>query len=631
MGVLPGPARARRLALVLLCVGALLWPVLPAEAVEVRTGSTERLLGQTSTQQLDIRLSNGQRARGDVIRFRANDPAVRLEPRLARGTAVGVETMATMTRRETPRGGLAGVNGGYFLSARQGVPNGLFVDREHLVTGDSLSRSSRPAGRAILGIGADGALVGDRLRVTHELDLPGTAQTLRLDDLNRPVQATDPDPRSQPDDPWGEVMLYTDRYGAAVSVPASSTVLVLEDVRLPSSGRSETVVRERFVPTTTRGFTPVEGTLLLVAHGTRAGELAGLTPGTVIGVTTSLQPDTTDPARWAGLRGAIPGGGLLLLDGRVSSGASMAAEGLNHASTRRARTVVGWTSGGQVLLVTIDETGGSPGVTLFEAALVLRELGAANGVALDGGGSTTMVVGGAVRNRPSGPNRSHSSALFLYADPPPPSRSLDSACPPERVPGGRFTDTAQSVHAQAIDCLAWWGITTGLTEDRFVPGDGVTRAQMASFLARWVDDIAARGSGRALPVEAALRFDDVPADNVHADAIARLAEVGIIQGRTERGFDPAAQVTRAETATLLRRAVEHSTATALPGARDTFIDDNGSVHEPSIDQLAAAGVIGGTGGFSFTPRDPVSRAAMASLLMRASALLTDRSTITPPA
>ncbi|MFD9408821.1 phosphodiester glycosidase family protein [Streptomyces sp. NPDC059989] len=73
------------------------------------------------------------------------------------------------------------------------------------------------------------------------------------------------------------------------------------------------------------------------------------------------------------------------------------------ASTRKApRTVIGVTADGALLLVTID--GRAPGVdagaTLAEAAELLASLGAKDGIGLDGGGSTTMVVGGGLRNHP---------------------------------------------------------------------------------------------------------------------------------------------------------------------------------------------------------------------------------------
>ena len=44
-----------------------------------------------------------------------------------------------------------------------------------------------------------------------------------------------------------------------------------------------------------------------------------------------------------------------------------------------------------------------------------------------------------------------------------------------------------SVHYDNINCLAYYGITTGKTEDTFDPQSNVTRSQMALFLARAAD------------------------------------------------------------------------------------------------------------------------------------------------
>lgn len=54
---------------------------------------------------------------------------------------------------------------------------------------------------------------------------------------------------------------------------------------------------------------------------------------------------------------------------------------------------------------------------------------------------------------------------------------------PETDQVGVFSDAA-GVHAEAIDRLAAAGITTGCTETEYCPDDAVTRAQMASFIAR---------------------------------------------------------------------------------------------------------------------------------------------------
>ena len=52
----------------------------------------------------------------------------------------------------------------------------------------------------------------------------------------------------------------------------------------------------------------------------------------------------------------------------------------------------------------------------------------------------------------------------------------------------------------------------------------------------------------------------------------------------------------------------------------TFIDDNGSIHEPSIEAIAAAGITLGCNppdNDRFCPDDPVTRGQMAAFLHRA--------------
>jgi hypothetical protein len=65
-------------------------------------------------------------------------------------------------------------------------------------------------------------------------------------------------------------------------------------------------------------------------------------------------------------------------------------------------------------------------------------------------------------------------------------------------------------------------------------------------------------------------------------------------------------------ASLLARALE-----LRPTATDAFTDDDGSVHEDSIDRLATAGITDGTATGDFDPGRVVTRAQLASFLVRA--------------
>ena len=72
-------------------------------------------------------------------------------------------------------------------------------------------------------------------------------------------------------------------------------------------------------------------------------------------------------------------------------------------AARQPRTLAGVRADGTTLLVTVDgrRPGWSVGMTLPEAARLMRSLGARDALNLDGGGSSTMTVRGEVVSRPS--------------------------------------------------------------------------------------------------------------------------------------------------------------------------------------------------------------------------------------
>ena len=159
-----------------------------------------------------------------------------------------------------------------------------------------------------------------------------------------------------------------------------------------------------------------------------------------------------------------------------------------------------------------------------------------------------------------------------------------------------------STHAADIVTLAEHGITRGCGSGRFCPGDTVTRQQMASFLVRALDLEAGSDS-----------FEDVTTGNLHRSDIAALARAGITRGCGGPRFCPEAPVTRGQMASFLVRALDLDRAPA-----GSFGDvPTGHLHRADIDALAAAGITRGCGSGRFCPDDPVTRAQMASFLVRA--------------
>ncbi len=121
-----------------------------------------------------------------------------------------------------------------------------------------------------------------------------------------------------------------------------------------------------------------------------------------------------------------------------------------------------------------------------------------------------------------------------------------------------FTDIAgeTAVAQTAINQLANLGVAKGKTATSYAPGEGVSRAQMASFLNRLQ---------------------------------------AVIEKKTPTS------------------AGSFSTAA---GTKDYYTDDNGSVAEADINAITAGGIATGTGGTNFSPSNGVSRAQMALFIAR---------------
>jgi len=109
---------------------------------------------------------------------------------------------------------------------------------------------------------------------------------------------------------------------------------------------------------------------------------------------------------WSQTLHGIGGGPQLLKSGVVSI--TTTEEGFDDRSgigpvIRNPRTALGFNNKGEVFMVTVDgrQPDWSVGMTLTEMALLLQDLGATEAINFDGGGSTTMVIGNKLINRPS--------------------------------------------------------------------------------------------------------------------------------------------------------------------------------------------------------------------------------------
>ena len=182
--------------------------------------------------------------------------------------------------------------------------------------------------------------------------------------------------------------------------------------------------------------------------------------------------------------------------------------------------------------------------------------------------------------------------------------SLAPVAASELGPGGTFTDDNNNTHEGFIEAIAAVGITNGCNADGtlYCPGRDVTRAQMASFLARALD----------LPSASKDYFVD-DNGNPHEANINAVAAAGVTLGIGDQQFDPSGSVSRAQMASFLARALE------IPASdSNIFTDDDGNPHEANINAVAEAGITLGCDatGVNYCPLEGVRRDQMASFLGR---------------
>ena len=149
------------------------------------------------------------------------------------------------------------------------------------------------------------------------------------------------------------------------------------------------------------------------------------------------------------------------------------------------------------------------------------------------------------------------------------------------------------------------GITNGVGDNLFAPGQPCTRAQIVTFL--W------RAAGSPEPKGAASGMTDVVPGSYYAKAVAWAVENGITTGTAEGTFSPDATCTRAQAVTFLARA-QNAKATGKTAFSDVPAD---SYFADAVAWAQANGVTTGTSETTFSPDNDCTRAQIVTFLYRA--------------
>ena len=329
-----------------------------------------------------------------------------IDPRAFRGRLEStygpdLERRETTSQLAALSGAGAAVNAGFFvLDPAAGAPG----DPAGVGVYDGRLRSEPVAGRPAL-------VVRDDARRTSIVRLRwrGSVGGLTLDGLDRVpglirnCGGTGDSPTDRPRHDYtctdaDELIAFDAAYGP--QTPSGPGVEVVLD-------RGGRVIEVRSV----RGGTVPAGGRTVQATGAKADALLAVArPGRKLVVRATLVDQRGRPVATARDESIVNGGPELVRDGRLH--ATPAADGMvrpgdpsfyyGWVHKRNPRTIAGVDAKGRTVLITADgRSTASLGLGIAEAAAVAKALGLRDALNLDGGGSTTMVVGGAVINVPS--------------------------------------------------------------------------------------------------------------------------------------------------------------------------------------------------------------------------------------
>lgn len=258
---------------------------------------------------------------------------------------------------------LGGINGGYF-NRNNLLPLGVIRKDNKWFSGPILNRGAMAwdnNGRVRMG----------RLKLVETLVI-STGQRFEVDLLNTGYVKAG-------------IARYTSEWGA------SYFPLTLNEIVVVVSG--DQVTRQIELPDDqTPTAIPTNGYLLVFRSFRSAVSAFGV--GSRLTITA-----TTTPSEFIDFPHIMGGGPLLVQNRNIVVNAE--AEGFNYwfGQQLAIRSAVGVTATGEVLMVTVHNRVNGAGPSLTEMAKLMQQLGAIDAINLDGGSSTSLVLGGHLLNR----------------------------------------------------------------------------------------------------------------------------------------------------------------------------------------------------------------------------------------
>ncbi len=345
-----------------------------------------------------------------VAEMSRHEPRLHFEVALANAQVLGKETVRSMADRRTQRGDrrvLVAVNGGFgVLGDMRGY--GGVLESLHVQDGELITQPTDT--EACFGVTESGEFLSTPVEMKasvqigeHTLPL-GCVNQRRLDGC--------------------QVTLYTPRLGESTHTNRRrGSEVILDGLPLPLTPNYAHAYRVERISRDGNSPIPRDGAVLWISTRLKDTSVSEFNTGANGTLTLTLSPP-----EWNRVQHAIGGRLRLLKNGKINQTlVEMHHAEKRHVPGKRAsvlnlshepRTALGYNADTLFLIVADGrQPKYSTGLTLYELASILIELGATEAINLDGGSSSTFVVDNAVINKPSGQReREVLNAVFITAD-----------------------------------------------------------------------------------------------------------------------------------------------------------------------------------------------------------------------
>ena len=345
-----------------------------------------------------------------VAEMSRSEPTLHFEVALANAQVLGKESVRSMANRRNQRGDrrvLVAVNGGFgVLGDMRGY--GGVLENLHIQDGELITQPTDT--EACFGVTESGEFLSSTVQMEASVQIG--ERTLQLGCINqRRLDGC-------------QVTLYTPRLGESTRTNRRrGKEIIISGLPLPLTPNYKHAYRVEDVLSDGNSLIPRDGAILWFNARLRDPAVSEFKAGASGTLTLSLSPP-----EWNTVQHAIGGRLRLLKNGEINQTITeMHNAEKRHTPGKRTpvlnlshepRTALGYNAD-KLFLVVADgrQPKYSTGLTLYELASILIELGATEAINLDGGSSSTFVVNDTVVNKPSGQQeRDVLNAVFITAD-----------------------------------------------------------------------------------------------------------------------------------------------------------------------------------------------------------------------